>query len=194
MTKKLHWVLVIYLLGTSQLLMAQGKASEYDYIYQIQVTITNQQTPLSRWNKLRDLGEFHKYSVAMEAEELPGKKRILLGKYIGKSTANKILAEVKKRGYKSAKIISDGGFALGHSTGKHVKHALQLGAFNSLKLVNAKKYPQSEREESLYIQYKGGAYKIFRGLYDGHNMEDVKKRIIPWFKKKGFSAFIQKFR
>lgn len=188
-----------FCLMTTTGLWAQSdhEESEYDYIYQIEVaTVSNLKPVETHWSKykdLSDLGTFNPYCIAQDAPELPNKNRILLGFYIGKSTANHILAEVKKRGYSSAKIRSDGGFQLGHSTGKYVKYGLQVGAFANLSQVNVQKYPKQEDTE-VYIQYKDASYKIFMGLHSGDSLEFVKSDIMSWYTKKGLKVFMQKFR
>jgi hypothetical protein len=177
---------------------SNNQGSEYDYIYQIEVaTVSNLKSVETHWGKykdLSDLGTFSPFCIAQDAPELPNKNRILLGYYIGKSTANRILAEVKKRGYSSAKIRSDGGFQLGHSTGKHVKYGLQAGAFANLSQVNVKQYPKQDEGTEVYIQYKNASYKIFIGLHSGESLEFVKADVMPWYAKKGVKVFVQKFR
>lgn len=175
------------------------KPSEYDYIYQVQITtIKGKKVDWAKFKKLKDLGQLTSNTVELDPVETPGKTPIYLGQYLGKSTAKKILAEVQKRGYKNAKIVNDGGFALGHSTGKHVRFALQLGAFKSLKLVNVGQYPQKDEDDRIYLQYKGKAFKVFYGIYSGGDMpngtENAKANIVPWLKKKGYQTFFQKFR
>lgn len=191
-------LLLVFIKEGAQAHYSKSSQSEYDIIYQIQVDVaTENKVNWKSYQNLRDLGDLVNYSIEHEPVEVKGKTPIMLGFYLGKSTAKMILKEVKKRGYKNAKIINDDGFQLGHSTGKSLKYALQLGAFNSLALLKANKYPKMAREDKLYIQYKQGAYKVFCGLYaiDGYpSVAEAKKRALPWYQSKGFKPFIQKFR
>ncbi|EAY25984.1 hypothetical protein M23134_07133 [Microscilla marina ATCC 23134] len=198
-TKTITTIICLLCLANTALLKAQSiQESEYDYIYQIEVALVSNQKPVkSYWKNyknLQDLGEFFTYIISQETPELPTKHRILLGRYVGKSTADRILAEVKKRGYKDARIWSDGGFQLGHSTGKDVKYGLQMGAFKSLNQVNVQQYLKYDKDTILYIQYKGGAYKVFMGLYAPYSLASVKTEMVPWYRQKGMKVFVQKFR
>jgi len=75
---------------------------------------------------------------------------------------------------------------------------LQLGAFKSLQLMKLGQYPKKDTEDKIYVQYKGGAYKVFYGLYTQGNtppsLTQARSKIAPWLKKKGYQVFAQKFR
>ncbi|OJJ22498.1 hypothetical protein BKI52_07405 [marine bacterium AO1-C] len=195
------FVVALLLLGYTLSSKAQDnyQSSEYDVIYQIQVALINGNSV--NWTKLKnltDLGQLTTNTVELDPADTPGKTPVYLGYYLGKSTAQKVLAEVKKRGYTKAKMVSDGAYQLGHSTGKHIRYGLQLGAFKSLRLVKVGQYPKKNDEDRIYLQYKGGAYKVFYNLYTKGDtppgLAEAKNELVPWLKKKGYQVFVQKFR
>ncbi len=176
-----------------------GQSNQYDFIYQIKVTlVTGRKVDWVKFKNLKDLGQLTTSTVELDPEETSVKTPVYLGYYLGKSTAQKVLAEVKKRGYSQAKMVSDGAYQLGHSTGKHIRYGLQLGAFKALSQVKMSQYPKQDTEDKIYLQYKGGAYKVLYNLYtQGEvppSLTKARSKVIPWLKKKGYQAFVQKFR
>jgi len=175
------------------------QSSEYDVIYQIKVTlVVGNKVNWTSFKNLKNLGQLTTNTMELDPADTPGKTPVYLGYYLGKSTAQKILAEVKKRGYNEAQMVNDGGYQLGHSTGKHIRYGLQLGAFRSVHLMKLGQYPKKDAEDKIYVQYKGGAYKVFYNLYTKGDtppgLAQARSETVPWLKKKGYQVFAQKFR
>ncbi len=107
-------------------------------------------------DKIGDLG-----LVRFENAEI--NTRVYLGNYLGKKTVQKILAQVKKRGYTSAYIVED-DFELTHSTGKYNSHTFQIGAFKTPNAHNLN-YLEEDLKREFYFSYSKGVYRISVGLF-----------------------------
>ncbi len=92
--------------------------------------------------------------------------RLELGNYLGKATANKIVAEAKKRGYKDAYALKYAEFS--NAMGEPLTHTFQFSAVKALqvgKLVDALK-TAALPDNSLFIHQSNGFYHLSIGLFN----------------------------
>jgi len=109
--------------------------------------------------KLKDLGQ-------VSASGEGALTRLELGNYLGKSSANKVLALAKKRGYKDAYIVKYAEFS--NAMGEPLTHTFQFSAVKTLsvgKLTDALKNAALP-DNSLFVHYENGFYHLSVGLFN----------------------------
>ncbi len=109
--------------------------------------------------KLKDLGQ-------VSASGEGALTRLELGNYLGKSTANKVVAEAKKRGYKDAYAVKFAEFS--NAMGEPLTHTFQFSAVKTLrvaKLVDALK-TAALPDNSLFVHHSNGFYHLSVGLFN----------------------------
>ncbi len=168
-------------------LSAHGIAAQPDGIYRIKILTVSNQSDLSIFNRLKDLG-------AVILEPYAGDKlRVYLGNYIGKPTADRILPTVVSRGFSGAYVEKSTKSFIDDS-GDSLTHTLQFIALKKLDIrtiVNNPKLSEPDKNE-LYIWYHNGFYRVSMGMTNEQKNESIEK-----YKAKtkgiGFASFSQKF-
>ncbi|WCL81721.1 hypothetical protein PPO43_01250 [Saprospira sp. CCB-QB6] len=94
-----------------------------------------------------------------------GLTRIYLGKYFGKATAQRILAEVKKKGFNAAYIVQE-DVLFESVDGDALTHSLQFSADRLLDVskLQAKAAWNEDLAKQLHISYANGYYRVSFGL------------------------------
>jgi hypothetical protein len=168
-------------------LSAHSIAAQPDGIYRIKLFTVSNQSDLSIFNRLKDLG-------AVILEPYAGDKlRVYLGNYIGKATADRILPTVVSRGFSGAYVEKSTKSFIDDS-GDSLTHTLQFIALKKLDIrtiVNNPKLSEPDKNE-LYIWYHNGFYRVSMGMTNEQKNESIEK-----YKAKtsgiGFESFTQKF-
>lgn len=179
----LFTILCVFLaLSTS---LAQTEMS----IFQVQIGAYSQDVEQSKFNNLVDLGLIHFQSIDPERADPPeGIKRAFLGRYLDLSTAEYILAEVKRRGYTKAFLEQD-KFTLNSDEGKFVTLAVQVGAFTK---VNMRRF--EGLGNTIYVVREKGLFKILLGVYPQAFRTYLEQKIIPLVEDRNHSAIITTIR
>ncbi len=158
-------------------------------IYQIQLEATSGDLDFEKYHKLRDLGLFYTNSIAYDKERKKGISRIYIGKYLGYSTAKRILDRVKGRGFKNAFLERD-DYTLLKGDGPNKLYTIQLVSYNR----KIKMY-KLDGFENVYLQYKKGSYHVLLGFYDEFTAVASLDGALEELKHHGFPrAYIRQFR
>ena len=106
-----------------------------------------------------------KYGVLSFEPTDKGLTRVYLGKYMGKATAAKVLALVKKSGFKQAYIVQE-DMLFESVDGDALTHSLQFSADRLLDLskLQAKAAWTEALAKQLHISYANGHYRLSFGL------------------------------
>lgn len=142
-----------------------SKVKSIDATYRIRLGAFAKPIEVSAFQGLFDLGV-----VTFEPAD-NGFVRAYLGTYMGKSTASKILAIAKKRGYKDAYIARD-NYLFENSMGEQLTQTFQ---FSAAKKLDARKVVEGLlaedtrlSDENLYILFDGSYYHYSLGLFAPH--------------------------
>jgi hypothetical protein len=130
-----------------------------DAIYDIRLGAYAKGLSDNAFNNLKDLG------LLKVVSNENGLMLVYLGSYMGKTTANKILATVKSRGYKTA-YLEQSKTQFSTAEGIALTHTLQ---FCSVKRLDVRRIGNIIAQDislldKLYISYEGGYYQMSLGL------------------------------
>ena len=142
-----------------------SKVKSIDATYRIRLGAFAKPIEISAFQGLFDLGV-----VTFEPAD-NGYVRAYLGTYMGKSTASKILAIAKKRGYKDAYIARD-NYLFENSMGEQLTQTFQFSAAKKLDARQVVEGLLAEdtrlSDENLYILFDGSYYHYSLGLFAPH--------------------------
>lgn len=113
---------------------------------------------MPRLSSLNDLG------VLTESNTEKGFTRVYLGSYLNRNTAEKILAEVKKRGFKEAYIVEDEQLSENVFKDTTKYYTFQIAAAKELNVMPFINFDNRHRDD-IYISHENGKYKVSLGLY-----------------------------
>lgn len=161
------WILTLMLLSSpfawaQQTKKAAGTTKEaVDAVYKIRIAAMQKPFNEASFNKFKALG-----SLSFEPAD-NGFTRIYLGNYLGRSTAQKVLAKVKQMGFPKAYLMTDNDQFI-DSEGRVAGSTLQFSAVKELHLAQLveqieTRYPNNK--EDLYIYNQGGFYRLSMGLF-----------------------------
>ena len=158
--------------------------------YQIHLGGFSGNVPLSNFNNLQDLGILTTESIQKKTNSGDGLTHVYLGIYLGKSTAEKFLTEVKSRGYGGASLIKD-EVSFNSETGKKITSAIQIEMQNHPNCtkfqVLAKKYP-------IYIVLTQRGYQVLTLLHNPIERGTDFKWTLDFFVDQDYDAYPVKFR
>ncbi|MEZ4776687.1 MAG: hypothetical protein R3D00_26160 [Bacteroidia bacterium] len=167
-------------------------------IYQIYVGTMNSLEDLAQFDDLKEFGFIRPFSISelpveqqMVSRDGEGKK-VFVGPYLGKATAENILTLIWTRGYSNAFIEADERSLRTNKT-QNLTYSVQLGAFQQ---------PDMRRYEKIsnvfaygtFLTFEDGLYKVVAGLYKPESTDYVKSTVIPYLKKQGFNGFVRTVR
>lgn len=133
--------------------------------YKIRIAAMSKAFDKAIFNDLEELG------VVMYEPADNGYTRIYLGVYLGKTTANKILAKVKRRGYKSAYLVQD-TYIFQSVDNRELTRTLQFSAVKCLNLTQVvASLRESDADVDFYVWYSNGYYRLCLGLIAADNTE-----------------------
>jgi hypothetical protein len=124
---------------------------------------------LKKFSNLKELGYIYETSYLSPSNVVPSK--FFLGSYLGMHTAKKILAKVKRKGYKDAFIVEE----LGAHDPNETKHfnVLQLGAYKRLVMSNFKKLSDEVGQGYVCVLLANdGTYKVVLNAFDNGDLTD----------------------
>ena len=177
-----HSILIIFFcLCSLNLLFAQP-----DAVYRIKLVTVSNESDLSIFKILSDLG------VVVYEPYTQDKYRVYLGNYLGKTTAERVLPLVLKRGFVGA-CIEKSNTVFKDALGDTLTHTIQFTALKKLDIriiVNNTKLNETDKKE-VYIWYHNGFYRVSLGLTNEKHIEktaQLKAKALEI----GFSSFSQK--
>ena len=156
----------------------QGKGIDYK-TYSIQVAAFSKvledeqfDKVLKQFDNLTNLGYVYETSYLSPTNMVPSK--FYLGSYVGMHTAKRVLAKVKRLGYKDAFIVEELQSQNPTVTG-HYK-VVQLGSYKKLLMKNYKKLSDQVGQGYVSVVYADdGSYKVMLTCFDDGDMTDEVK-------------------
>lgn len=124
---------------------------------------------IKKFNNLKDIGYVYETSYLSPTNVVPSK--FFLGSYLGMHTAQKILAKVKRKGYKDAFIVEE----LEAHDPNETTHfdVLQLGAYKRLVMSNFKKLSDEVGQGYVCVLLSNdGTYKVVLNAFDNGDLND----------------------
>lgn len=166
-------------------------------IYQIYVGTMITEEDLSQFNDLKELGFVRPFSIS-ELPEVEGVSRdgsgrkVFVGPYLGRSTAEQILTMVWEKGYTDAYIEADEK-TLRTDIGQELVYTVQLGAFSKPSMDQYTRIA-NVLAHGTYMVYEDGYYKVLSGMYPPDFENYIRTKVIPYLKSTGFTGFLRTFR
>ncbi|MEZ4827718.1 MAG: hypothetical protein R3C61_15760 [Bacteroidia bacterium] len=191
-------VFAVFFVFASTFGQGSSQSAEDHTIYQIYVGTMTSIDGLTQFDDLKDLGFIRPFSIAelpveqqMVSRDGEGKK-VFVGPFLGRATAENILAMIWSRGYSNAFIEADARSLITEKT-RNLTYSVQLGAFQQPDMRRYEKISNS-LAYGTFLTYEDGLYKVVAGLYKPESVDYVKKTVIPYLKKEGFNGFVRTVR
>ncbi|MCI4669422.1 MAG: hypothetical protein MRZ79_14910 [Bacteroidia bacterium] len=165
-----------------------------DGIYQIYIGPAKIGTEEKVYSKLRKYGFLRPFSITQVSAGEPGENLpIYLGPYLGRETADHVLAMVQKMGYADAYVEGD-EVSLTTNEGAQLTHTVQIGAYENL---DASFYASLSNQpaKGVFILYEEGLYKFMGGLYPESSEAYLENYAVKyWNESLNINAFVRPFR
>lgn len=159
------WIIMLLWMGLS--MQNNSNAQIIKTTYKIRIAAMAQSFDKAMFKDLEEIG------VVMFEPADNGYTRVYLGMYMGKTTAKRILAKVKRRGYKTAYLVQD-TYIFQSVDNDELTHTLQFSAVKRLNLAPVvESLRKSGMEEDFYIWYDKGYYRLSLGLLATNKVEAI---------------------
>jgi len=174
-------------------LTCRAQRHDYSIVYHIQLMEADSLVPQTYFAGLYSLGFIKYFGVERGPLDDSSKVRIMLGPYLGTTTADFVLQQVWKKGFPDAKLVED-DLTLIEGSGANLTHTVQVGAFRR---------PHFDMYEPLvsipahgmFIVYENGLFKVLSGLYTSQEESYLRQSVIPYYQNEfGLYGFVRKIR
>lgn len=164
------------------------------HVFQIYVGNLGPGESLSAYAPLQKLGFLSHFSVASQITQAgPSRnqapKPVYLGPYLSQETADRLLERVKALGFTEAYVESDQTRSKPELPSGR-SHTVQLGAFKDPDLRKFATWT-SLPAFGMFIKYEDGWLKLFSGLYAEAELNHVRKVVLPFWRRKGFTPILR---
>ncbi|MDX2250163.1 MAG: hypothetical protein SF052_25495 [Bacteroidia bacterium] len=185
----------VFFMGSIAFSQTEEQPGADHTIYQIYVGTMTSLEDLNQFEDLKEFGFIRPFSIAelpVQQSRAEEGKKVFVGPYLGKQTAENILSLIWARGYTNAYIEADER-SLRTTKTRALVYSIQLGAFQQ---------PDMRRYEKIsntfaygtFLTFEDGLYKVMAGLYSPEATGYMKETVIPYLQKLGFSGFTRTVR
>lgn len=166
-------------------------------IYQVFIGEFDKAEGLQALDPLRELGFIRHFSLTNESDyalkgEDPNKQRIYVGPYLGKVTAEAVMARAWTLGFRDARIEANETY-LNSNKYADLEYTVQLGAFEDPDMRNFEEIANLPAH-GVFLMYEEGFFKILCGMYRTEETGYVRNEVIPYLRDMGYYGFIRTFR
>lgn len=180
-------ILAIFLPGIA---FAQNSFADLGTQYQIHLGGFSSTVQLEDFDNVQDVGILTTTCIQKKTNTGDGLTHVYLGIYLGKNTAEKLLSEVKLRGYKGATLIED-EVSYNSESGKKVTSAIQIELQPRPNLTNLQSIPS---EQNIYVILTSKGYQILTSLHNPAFRAPDFRRTLDFFVDKDYDAYPVKYR
>ena len=195
---KTLFIVISLAMWAPQALFAQTDAPEVrDAIYQVFVGEFDRQSDMSRFEPLRALGFLRPFSIVDETGyalrgEGSSLQRVYVGPYLGKETAEAVMAKAWTLGFRDARIETNEQY-LNSDKNADLTYTLQLGAFGDPDMRNFEEIA-SLPAHGVYLMYEDGLFKVLCGMYRPEQLDYLRRSVTPYLRDMGNYGFVRTFR
>lgn len=170
---------------------------ERNIIYQVFIGEFDKQADSHQFEGLQHLGFLRHFSIENETslasqDQNPDMQRMYVGPYLGKATAEAVLARAWTLGFSDARIESNEQY-LTSDKYADLQFTVQLGAFED---PDMRKFEEiaSLPAHGVYLMYEEGFFKVLSGMYRPEEIDYVRNEVIPYLRDLGYYGFVRTFR
>lgn len=187
--RHLH-LLIIGLILSPGIVLGQNNPIDLGTQYQIHLGGFSNTVQLVDFDNVQDLGILSTTCIQKKTNTGDGLTHVYLGIYLGKNTAEKLLNEVKARGYKGATLIEESA-SLNSSVGKKFTSAIQIEIQNR---PNLTKLQSISRDHRIYVILTNRGYQILTELHNPAERTPAFKKSLDLFADLDYDAYPVRYR